>query len=289
MQKAAQILVEKYHGQFPKNFSDVLALPGIGRYTAGAICSIAFDQPTPILDGNVIRVLTRVFGIQENAKGKETNTRLWQIAEHLVRAVVTERPSGTGCPQPAANLFWRTLRVGGSRSALNQSLMELGALICTPREPRCSVCPITKLCSARKRGLVNEIPNLGERAPATRRRFLACVIEREGLVLVRQRPEAVVNAHLWEFPNVEVPTCLPAPRRRARIEAELGCALESMAPLTTVKHAITRYRVTLEAMRGELNGASPCTTAGKWIPLGKLEKLAFTSAHRRVLNVMLNS
>ena len=90
LQKAAQVIVEKHGGKFPENFDDVLALPGIGRYTAGAICSIAFNQPTPILDGNVIRVLTRIFGIAENPKEKKTNARLWQLAEELV----TQRMQG---------------------------------------------------------------------------------------------------------------------------------------------------------------------------------------------------
>lgn len=85
LQKAAQFVMENHGGKFPENFEDVLALPGIGRYTAGAVCSIAFNQATPILDGNVIRVLTRVFGIAENPKAKETNARLWQLAEELVQ------------------------------------------------------------------------------------------------------------------------------------------------------------------------------------------------------------
>ena len=84
LQKAAQIIMERHGGKFPEKFEDVLALPGIGRYTAGAICSIAFNQPKPILDGNVIRVLTRLFGIAANPKEKVTNAQLWQLAEDLV-------------------------------------------------------------------------------------------------------------------------------------------------------------------------------------------------------------
>ena len=84
LQKAAQVIVEKHGGKFPEKFDDVLALPGIGRYTAGAICSIAFNQPMPILDGNVIRVLTRIFCIPENPKEKTTNEWLWNLASELV-------------------------------------------------------------------------------------------------------------------------------------------------------------------------------------------------------------
>jgi A/G-specific adenine glycosylase len=97
LQKAAQVIVEKHGGIFPETFEDVLALPGIGRYTAGAICSIAFNQPTPLLDGNVIRVLTRIFAIAENPKEKATNARLWQLAEDLV--LCADKMGGAGLPR----------------------------------------------------------------------------------------------------------------------------------------------------------------------------------------------
>src|SRR5581483_5262645 len=114
--------------KFPKTFEEVLALPGIGRYTAGAICSIAFNQPTPILDGNVIRVLTRIFGIETNPKEKETNQLLWKLAEDLVSHAKTPRRHENKTKNFAG---FARLRENNSCSHLNQSLMELGALICT--------------------------------------------------------------------------------------------------------------------------------------------------------------
>jgi A/G-specific adenine glycosylase len=120
-------------------------LPGIGRYTAGAICSIAFNQPTPILDGNVIRVLTRIFGIAENPKEKQTNARLWQLAEELVLARRRKDAKGKNSLRHFA-----PSRDTDSCSHLNQSLMELGALVCTPRNPQCLICPVKKLCVAFK-------------------------------------------------------------------------------------------------------------------------------------------
>ncbi len=180
LQKAARFILEKHGGRFPEEFDDILALPGIGRYTAGAISSIAFNQPAPILDGNVMRVLTRIFGITENPRKRKTNQLLWQLATELVE------------------------NSKGHCSYLNQSLMELGALVCTPRTPRCANCPIKRLCVAFKENRVDELPNLGRRAAATARRFVAFVVESCGKFLVRQRPANVVNAHLWEFPNVEV-------------------------------------------------------------------------------------
>jgi A/G-specific adenine glycosylase len=179
MQKAAQVMMEKHGGAFPTHFDDILALPGIGRYTAGAIGSIAFNQPVPILDGNVIRVLTRVFGLRENAREKATTARLWALAEELVQEAA--RSGGQPCPQPAAAAKPtpdKAVRCAGPCSALNQSLMELGALVCTPRQPQCAVCPLAAPCVARREGLTGQLPNLGERIASTARRFVAVVLER---------------------------------------------------------------------------------------------------------------
>jgi A/G-specific adenine glycosylase len=320
MQKAAQVIVEKHDGKFPREFDAVLALPGIGRYTAGAICSIAFNQNTPILDGNVMRVLTRLFGVRENARGKETNEQLWQLAERLVAAsarVSLSPPRGEGLrvrggdagghdlrwtlfhiptPHPVEKRgrvvtqrseIFAPAKLSGSCSALNQSLMELGATVCTPKQPKCGQCPVMKLCIARRENIVEQLPNLGERTATTARRFVACVIERGGAVLVRQRPEGVVNAQLWEFPNVETALNPSPTRTRKALEAELGCALDALTPLTTVKHAITRYRITLDAFRAEFDGVLP--PGGEWIAVSKLETLPFTSAHRRVLMAALRT
>ncbi|MGD0252620.1 MAG: A/G-specific adenine glycosylase [Verrucomicrobiota bacterium] len=312
--------------KFPEKCEDVLALPGIGRYTAGAICSIAFNQPMPILDGNVIRVLTRIFGIGENPREKKTNARLWRLAEELVTHVshVTSHMSRS---KPRT----RTKNENEDDSAcshLNQSLMELGALVCTPRNPHCLICPVKKLCVAFRENRVEALPNLGKRAMATARHFVAFVAERNGRLLVRQRPAGVVNAHLWEFPNVEIGTRLFEPQHtrlqntagkipatdgirtrcgsgdpRSELVANaatqvLGFTSTKLAPLCTVKHSITRYRITLEAFRvrfGEASSASPknfrmgrCGTppseADKvWLPLSKLNLLAFTAAHKKIL------
>ncbi len=258
MQKAAQQILATHAGKFPRDFDAVLALPGIGRYTAGAICSIAFNQPTPLLDGNVIRVLTRIFGISKNPKEKSTNAQLWQLAEELVTRAKQIEPRS---PRPTPNA-----------SHLNQSLMELGALICTPRIPQCEVCPVKKLCVARRDGLVDQLPNLDKRAAATARHFVAFIVERDGKFLVRQRPAGVVNAHLWEFPNEEI----AAPTNSLEFRVP-----ERTKTLCTIHHSITRYRITLAAYRAEtLPRKKP---AGIWRTPAELDQLAFTSAHRKIL------
>jgi A/G-specific adenine glycosylase len=281
LQKAAQIIVEKHDSKFPEKFDEVLALPGIGRYTAGAICSIAFNQPTPILDGNVIRVLTRIFGIAENPKEKKTNARLWQLAEELVgRAASSQQPAAT------ARTRTRTRDEDDSVSHLNQSLMELGALICTPRNPQCLICPVKKLCAAFKENRTEKLPNLGKREAATARQFVAFVVERNGRFLVRQRPTGVVNAHLWEFPNVESNGAKPDANEIFR--SIFGIKPPAIQPLSTVKHSITRYRITLEAFSVQLKKTS-FKSDGIWKTSAHLRSLAFSSAHKKLASAAAKS
>jgi len=284
MQRAAQIVVKEHNGEFPREFEAVLALPGIGRYTAGAVCSIAFNQPTPILDGNVIRVLTRLFGIEGDPREKKTNAKLWRIAEDLVKSVGRTSPravngvavsnerrlAGTFAPPPLVTC-----------SHFNQSLMELGALICTPKNPRCSDCPIKTSCVAHRKRIVHLLPNVSRRASATSRRFLAFVIERNSRFLVRQRPAGVVNAHLWEFPNLEINGETDIHKIA---ETALGFRPESLQLTRTIKHTITRYRITLDVFRVVANGnGSLAESDYRWLRPKQLRGLPFTSAHKKIL------
>jgi A/G-specific adenine glycosylase len=285
LQRAAECIRERHGGKFPQDFDDVLALPGIGRYTAGAICSIAFNQPKPILDGNVIRVLTRLYGIAGNPRMRKTNSHLWQIAEELV--LQAAKAGGlASAPAHAPRTTHHAPRITPPASRpcaqFNQSLMELGALICTPRSPRCSACPVAKHCVALLQDRVLELPSLRRRVRSTPRRFAAFVAQKRGRFLVRQRPAGVVNAHLWEFPNVELSpedTDLKQAARRV-----LGARPKELESLGTVKHSITRYRITLEAYRIMGDLADPVRTAnGRWLDRSRLSQLAFTSAHRQIL------
>ncbi len=352
LQKGALQIIERHGGQFPTDHEDILALSGIGRYTAGAIGSIAFNQPVPLLDGNVIRVLTRFYGISENAKAKETTNRLWAIAEQLVtdaskqseapippsspkeakhypqlvapanpssnwpaeRQMLPLLPKGEGrdegegtSPKQGPPSFARFLSTSksmanaqpkeertGERSPhlnreaelrhcshFNQSLMELGATICTPAAPACLLCPLQKNCVAHRDGRQSELPNLGERTTATQRRFFAYVIQRGPKVLVRQRPSGVVNACLWEFPNLEVELQTKDPLNAA--QKAWSPVFTATDPLCTIKHSITRYRITLEAFRAEVKSRADLPAElGAWYPLDKLHDLPFTSAHGKI-------
>jgi len=302
LQQAAQQILAQHDGKFPENFSDMLALPGIGRYTAGAIASIAFNQPTPILDGNVIRVLTRLFGITANPREKQTNAQLWQMAEQLVSQAGRldssrrTRNADEAEIRNVQSLLTSAATNTESCSHLNQSLMELGALVCTPRSPQCAACPVQKICSARKENLQDQLPNLGKREAATARCFFAFVVARTGKFLVRQRPAGVVNAHLWEFPNVEAQGAPAFCRRVSGTKSKQLAGttpalpdnefqLASAKPFCTIKHSITRYRITLEVYRAEL--ATPSAIGcGRWLTPHQLHKLAFTSAHKKILQTI---
>jgi A/G-specific adenine glycosylase len=267
MQQAARDIIARHHGRFPEDFAAILELPGIGRYTAGAIASIAFNQPKPLLDGNVIRVLTRLFGIAENPRDKPTNDQLWHLAGQLVLSANAPR---TTSPNACSHL--------------NQSLMELGALVCTPKQPKCLLCPVRPHCEAYRTGRVEQFPNLGPRAAASTRRFIALAIRHRDRFLVRQRPAGVVNGHLWEFPNLEV-TDLPKPDARQLAQAHLGFTPKALKPLCTIKHTITRYRITLQVFEGSLPAGHKPRDA-QWRTLAQLHLLPFPSAHQRVVRLL---
>jgi A/G-specific adenine glycosylase len=301
-QAAARVMVKKHGGEFPKTLAEALALPGAGRYTAGAVCSIAFNLPAPILDGNVMRVLSRVFGVAGDPRGKEANERLWGLAEELV-GIAHGLPSvgwaqeggfppplklrRTGriadCPIRPIGPASATADGGGAAGRncgrLNEALMELGALVCTPREPRCAVCPLRRLCFARQNDRVGEFPMLKAAAKFSRRRFAAFIVKKNGRFLARQRPAGGVNAHLWEFPNVEI-----APEEKNPAAAAAPFVLRGTKAVWRVRHTITRHRILLEAYRAELpwragKGAAP----GVWRTRAQLERLAFAAAHRKIL------
>jgi A/G-specific adenine glycosylase len=252
---AAQVILRRHGGRFPRKFDDILALPGIGRYTAGAISSIAFNQPAPILDGNVIRVISRIFGVEGNPRDKKTNATLWQLAGDLV-SVVPARCSD-----------------------LNQSLMELGALVCTPRQMKCAVCPARKFCFAFREDRLAEFPMRPPRAPATERRFMAFVVRKQNRFLVRQRPGGAVNGHLWEFPNVEVGL---EDERDGKDNKDAAFRIVEDRPICRIRHSITRYRIMLEAYRAEARRKA----SGDWKTIPQLKRLPFASAHRKILAVL---
>lgn len=272
LQRAAAVVMAQHAGQLPEDFEALLALPGIGRYTAGAISSIAFNQPRPIVDGNVVRVLARLFVLTGNPKDRLVNERFWSLAGELVTTAHQQKPLATPADGP--------LQLAGNCSALNQSLMELGATLCTPTKPQCGVCPLRALCVARRTDTVDRHPETVPREAITHRRVVAFIIRRAKQVLVRQRPTGVVNAHFWEFPNVEISRHESDPAQVAAVQ--LGLTPRIVEPLGVIRHSITRYRIALECFA--LDGVRRAPAGlGVWRPVSRLAELAFTAAHRKLL------
>jgi len=275
LQKAARHIVEHHAGRFPTAFTDLLALPGVGRYTAGAIASIAFNQPAPILDGNVIRVLTRTFALPGDPKEKARQTQLWSMAGELVRTAAKTRT-----PDLPDNIT-------GPCSVLNQSLMELGATVCLPRNPACTKCPLASICLARRQGVPERFPETKARPETTARRFVVAVLERRGKFLVRRRPAGGVNAGFWEFPNLEIS---PADNPTQAAAGWLGLPANAFISLRSVTHSITRYRIRLEVFRATVERfPTRRVPSGEWQDAEGLELLALTAAHRRIARQLAGS
>ena len=265
LHKAAQIIVRQLDGSFPRKYDEVLKLPGIGRYTAGAICSIAFNQATAIVDGNITRVLARFFGIRGDPHNTKVESLLWAIAQSLVEIAARLKNSPKTC------------------SGLNQGLMELGALVCTRHQPNCPVCPLRGGCVAHRMGLVSVLPTRSRRAAPSRRRFVAFIVQKGGRFLIRQRPERVINGGLWEFPNVEVTA--PALDAETLARHLLGIKITGVKAIYTLHHSITRYRMRLDVARVEdWERTSRQPVKGRWATRAELGKLAFSSAHRKIAN-----
>jgi A/G-specific adenine glycosylase len=268
---AARVIVQKFGGQFPAAFDDVLALPGVGRYTAGAVCSIALNQPRPIVDANAARVLCRIFGIRRHPHQKTANSQLWSLAQELVEVADSQADPTPPAETPAAAT--RTC------SAFNQSLMELGALVCTPLQPQCAVCPVRHWCFAYDAGRVGQIPAPRPPARLTRRRFIAFIVQKKNRFLTRQRPAGAVNAHFWEFPNIEIG---PAGKDLGALAHPF--VLTEAAPCCRLFHSITRYRIELAAYRAELTEeAVKNRDMGVWRTAAQLRRIPLASSHRRIL------
>ena len=271
LHRAASRIASLEGSRFPGTVDGLMELPGIGRYTAGAIASIAFNQPAPILDGNVIRVLTRILALPGDPRSRALQEILWARAVDLVAASNGEN----FIPMPWGEPL-------GARSALNQSLMELGAMVCLPKGPRCDGCPIQGRCRARAMGTQEQYPEATPRPTSIHKVIAAIAIERQGRLFVRQRPKGGVNAGFWEFPNFEVPDGVDSVHQF--VAAWLDVPENRLVALPLIRHAITRYRIRLESFHAPgIDLPGTLGSEGRWVERGDLETLALTGAHRRIV------
>jgi A/G-specific adenine glycosylase len=264
LRAAAREIAEVHGGRVPADAEDLRALPGIGRYTAGAVASIAFDRPEPVVDGNVARVLCRLLGIREDIKRPQVEKRLWEEAAALAR---------------------------GSRPGdLNQALMELGALVCTPAEPRCPACPLAGECDAHRRGDAAELPIKRPKPAARRVEAAAGWVRRRGKVLAVRRPPSGLLGGLWELPggDLERREDLAAGLVR-NLRERVGLAIRGVEYAGAVEHAFTHRRLRLHLFRCDqprgrtrLDGFD----AHRWLAPGSLCELPHGAVTRKALALL---
>jgi A/G-specific adenine glycosylase len=268
LQAAAREIVAQHDGQLPSDIDSLRSLPGIGRYTAGALASIAFDRCEALVDGNVARVLARLLGIREDVKSRPVLDRLWDEAALLVRG---ERPGD-----------------------LNQALMELGATICTPRSPGCEACPWQRRCDARRAGDAESLPlKAAKKQP---RKMVAAVgwIRRGNAneVLIVRRPSGGLMGGLWELPGGECQAGEKASDALQRhLRTSLGLELRHIEPSGSVTHAFTHRALRLHVFRCEARGrvrpsASDHFEAHEWVAEGALAERPHGATTRKALALL---
>jgi A/G-specific adenine glycosylase len=248
--------------RLPEDYAGLREVPGIGRYTAGAILSVAHGQPFAVVDGNVRRVLSRLWAVDE--RSTKVDAWLWDTAETLLPA---DHPG-----------------------AFNEALMELGATVCTPRRPDCTVCPVAQHCDGLAAGDPTNYPGRVERKPIPHKDVTAGVIRRgERILITRRRADAMLGG-LWEFPGgkVEPGETLEQCLHR-EIDEELGITIRIERPLVAVKHAYSHFRITLHTYlcrhsRGRVQDLG--CDEHRWVRLEQLEDFAFPKADRVVLEVL---
>lgn len=261
LHRAAQIVVREHAGRLPRTFEALLALPGIGRYTAAAIASIAFGADVAALDGNVKRVLARLFNYAGDVKTPRGEAHLWALAQSRL-------PPG---------------RAGD----YNQALMDLGATVCTPRAPACPVCPLREGCQARQLGVQAERPTPAKRAPSPHQALAVGVVRKAGRVLLVRRPAGGLLGGLWAFPSVEIGDGLRPEAALARgLRAGYGLSAQVGGRLATVRHAYTHRRVTAAAFDCLWTAGRPLPVrAGervKWVRIAALADHPMGRVDRRI-------
>ncbi len=258
LHKAAQMLVREQKGEFPRDLDQVLALPGIGRTTAGGILSAAFNHPLPILDGNVKRVLARLIALQQPPA--QCLPLLWRLSEQMLDPV-----------QPRA---------------FNQALMDLGATVCRPKQPRCGECPWQADCSAYNRGQHHQLPMSVPRTPRPHKQIAVAIVLRGKEILIDQRLETSMLSGLWEFPGGKIEPGETAAECVVReVKEEIGIDIEVVTELATIEHAYTHFTITLIAficryLGGEAQ-ALQCSEV-RWISPAALSEFPFPGANQKL-------
>lgn len=266
LHRSARLLVAEHGGEIPRDEARLQQLPGVGRYLAAAILSQAFDLRLPILEANSRRVLSRLFGCDADPRRSTTENWLWEAAKSLLPA----------------------RRVG----EFNEALMELGALVCTPRRPDCDRCPLADLCAACADGSQDRLPPRSTRASSQQIAEAALVLRRNDRFLLVQRPAYGRWPGMWEFPHGECAADEePASAARRHLEHLTGYRSRRATFICRIAHGVTRFRITLHCFAGEYSGGrfqSDYYQAATWIMPRQLASYPLSSPQRRLAETLVN-
>jgi A/G-specific adenine glycosylase len=261
LHKAAKLVVEKYNGELPHDLDELRKLPGIGRYTVGALASIVFDMDEPALDGNLKRVYARLFDVGEPVDSSDGEKILWELAKDNL-------------PK-------------GHAADFNQALMDLGAMICVPKNPRCLICPVMRECKARANGTQSMRPVKKLKQAVPHYIHAAAVIIKRGKVLLAQRPSTGLLGGMWEFPNGRVDATRDLVKELAKV-LETGYDLRLARSVKhkiheagVFQHAYTHFKVTVHAFQCE-SITSPEAENLKWVALKKLADYPMGKIDRQI-------
>ena len=277
--KTAKQLVEASDGEFPRTVEGLMALPGIGRYTAGAILSFAFDIPAPIVEANTLRLFSRMLGYEDDPRASRGQKTLWAFAEHLL---------------PRKNV-----------GPFNQSIMELGSLVCTPTEPDCPSCPVRSSCQAFALGKQEQIPRKAPRKQITQIVEVSVAVRHGGRFLLRQNAEDQRWAGLWDFvrfPLGESESLVPEPgfesgKPLARkftahvekaIEEQTGLRIQIERFLAELKHSVTRYQIRLQCLFASVENPSALaeTETQRWVAPAEFEAYPLSTTGRKLAKLL---
>ncbi|MCM3591587.1 A/G-specific adenine glycosylase [Brevibacillus borstelensis] len=260
LQSAAREVKTRYGGVVPDKPEEIATLKGIGPYTAGAILSIAYEKPEPAVDGNVMRVFSRLLLMTDDIAKPATRIKV----EHLVRQVIPEGRAGD----------------------FNQALMELGALVCVPRTPQCLTCPVFDYCLARREGVQEELPVKGKAKPPRPVNLQVAVVRHGDRVLMNRRPEQGLLAGMWQFPMVETDADTPSVKQQTLLDglsSRFGQDAEVLEPLMEVQHTFSHLHWNMEVWLCDWIDGGELPSDARFVTLEEISSLALPVAHQKIV------